>query len=243
MLKAIDIYVCDDEKAFIEEVTEKIISLAKGKVDCNVTSFLTGESLLKQCMQKKPNVVILDIDMPGMSGFQVAKSIQEVNKDVMIIFYTSHDDKVYQVFEYKPFWFVRKSCPEEFDKLFPKLLQQIEINEIIKNNLYNFHGDYESIEIDLNTVMYVESNKNHVVFIDKYKKPISVRCRMSTAEKQLSKYHFVRIQLGYLVNCRYISKVASTGVTLMNGKKLGIGRSKVEYVKDAFQKYVIGSML
>ena len=66
--------------------------------------------------------------MPELDGFEVAEKLQSSKKNALIIFITSHEDKVYQSWKYQPFWFVRKSHMEDLNVVFPLLCINLKIN-------------------------------------------------------------------------------------------------------------------
>ncbi len=59
----------------------------------------SGEEALRMALQSIPDLVLLDIEMPGMSGFEVCKAMKEMPllMDVPIIFITSHEDDEHEV--------------------------------------------------------------------------------------------------------------------------------------------------
>ncbi len=53
-------------------------------------------------------VVLLDINMEPMDGFQIAEQIAKSNSKILIVFVTSHEETVYDSFDYMPFYFTQK---------------------------------------------------------------------------------------------------------------------------------------
>ncbi|MBI3477191.1 MAG: response regulator transcription factor [Acidobacteria bacterium] len=50
---------------------------------------------LKQVIEHRPDIVLLDISMPGMSSFEAARLIEEHCKETRIVFLTMHEDQEY----------------------------------------------------------------------------------------------------------------------------------------------------
>jgi len=50
-----------------------------------------GESALAMILEHEPDVAVLDVDMPGMDGFEVARAVQERNLATGIVFLTMHN--------------------------------------------------------------------------------------------------------------------------------------------------------
>ena len=50
-----------------------------------------GEQALREIAKLAPDVVILDLSLPGMNGFEVAKEIRRLAPSTKIVFFTIHD--------------------------------------------------------------------------------------------------------------------------------------------------------
>lgn len=59
----------------------------------DVTYTGNGEKALEQFLRVKPDLVLLDINMPGMNGFEVAGKIREMDKHTLIFFLSDRSDK------------------------------------------------------------------------------------------------------------------------------------------------------
>jgi DNA-binding NarL/FixJ family response regulator len=58
-------------------------------------TYENGELALKGILKCKPDLVILDLNMPGMNGLEVLEKVREVNAEVKIILYTMYQEKVF----------------------------------------------------------------------------------------------------------------------------------------------------
>jgi DNA-binding NarL/FixJ family response regulator len=54
-----------------------------------------GEAALEQLREQRPDIVVLDLDMPGQDGFAVARRIREEGLPARIVFLTMHKDKLH----------------------------------------------------------------------------------------------------------------------------------------------------
>lgn len=238
MKENLKFYICDDNVDFLNELKNKINISVNDRRKCDIYTFENGEVLLKQFENVFADVVFLDINMPGMNGFEVASLLQTRKEDVLIVFVTSHEDKVYQAYEYHPFWFVRKSHMHDLNIVIPKILRKIDVEEERKRLIFNLKAENCTIGLDINTITYIESFRNDIIIHDRVKGDKRIRCKMADAEKQLYPMDIIRIQNGILVNCRYISKITSREVILTDETVLGLSRSKIDYVKEEYQKFV-----
>lgn len=235
----IKIAICDDENNFIKNIDYELRKqLDENRRTYQITSFNNGEDLIEYFNNQNIDAIFLDIDMPNMTGFEVAEKLQQVKRDVIIIFITSHEDKVYQSWEFQPFWFVRKSHMDDLRIVLPRLLVKVDSEREKEQYTVNLIAENRIVEINITTVQYIQSYNHCIILKDKYKKDNKVRCKMTDAEKQLYPFYFIRVQNSVLVNSRFISKITSRNVILHNGEEISISRNKLEYVKNEFQKYI-----
>ncbi|WP_052813754.1 response regulator [Shewanella sp. cp20] len=64
-----------------------------------IASALSGQEALALCDSFKPDLLLLDIEMPGMSGFEVCRQLksQSDTQDIAVIFVSAHNDEEQQV--------------------------------------------------------------------------------------------------------------------------------------------------
>lgn len=231
-------YICDDNSDFADRIKKEIDLYMNNKRNYETVVFNSGVVLLKQFDKQVADVVLLDIDMPEMNGFEVASLLQKRKEDILILFVTSHEDKVYQSYDYHPFWFIRKSHMHDLQVVIPKLLRKIDVEEERKRLTFNLKAENCVVEIDINTVIYIESYKNDIIIRDRVSGEKQVRCKITDVEKQLYPLNIIRIQNGILVNCRYISKITSREVILTDGTHFGLSRSKIDFVREEYQNFI-----
>lgn len=231
-------YICDDNRDFADRIKKEIDLYMNDRRNYETVVFNSGVALLKQFDKQAADVVLLDIDMPEMNGFEVASLLQKRKEDILILFVTSHEDKVYQSYDYHPFWFIRKSHMHDLQVVIPKLLRKIDVEEERKRLTFNLKAENYVVEIDINTVIYIQSYKNDIIIRDRVSGEKQVRCKITDAEKQLYPLNIIRIQNGILVNCRYISKITSREVILTDGTHFGLSRSKIDFVREEYQNFI-----
>lgn len=111
----INILLCDDEEKTLNRIGKYIDSVrSEIKYPIEITEYSNAESVLKrmQCSDEVSDILITDIDMPGISGMEMAQTIRDKQLDVLLIFMTAHSEYVFQSFEYAPFRYIRKEFME-----------------------------------------------------------------------------------------------------------------------------------
>mgnify|MGYP003132182763 CR=1 FL=1 len=79
-----------DDHALIREGLRQVIEQNK---DYHIIEADNGNDALRIIREKKPHIAILDIDMPGINGFEVAKRVHNEGISIDIIFLTMHKDE------------------------------------------------------------------------------------------------------------------------------------------------------
>lgn len=90
------ILIIDDEPLARQRLCSVIDELGSGEV---VAEGATGEQAVSLCQQYTPDVVLLDIRMPGMSGIEAAHHINKLREPPAIIFTTAYDEYAIRAFE------------------------------------------------------------------------------------------------------------------------------------------------
>ena len=88
MTQPMSIMVVDDEP-FIRDVMNEFLTMHGH----NVTSFGSGEDAVSELQSFKPDMVLLDIWMPGMSGLETLEKIRKENTSVGIVMLSAFGDE------------------------------------------------------------------------------------------------------------------------------------------------------
>lgn len=232
----IKIAVCDDENKICVNFRDKIISILK---DINITAevqiFDNAVCFFKELKQEKYHIVFLDIDMPNLSGLEIAEEMMNMINKPLLIFVTNQDALVYQSFQYHPFGFIRKGYfDDEIERIVISAIDTIQM----ENYYYLFRSESETVRMDISDVIYFESCQNYVIL---YTKNASYRYRetLTRIEIELSSRGFIRIHKGFLINQEAVFRIGADEVTLLNGVSLPIGRTNKEAVKQNLMRYIM----
>ena len=188
-----------------------------------------------QAMQKKaPEILLLDIDMPEISGMELAEQIFSSNMNTNVIFVTNRDDLVFQAIHYQPFRFIRKEkLNQELDEAICHLINKLEKDE----KMWEVQTKNGTEILALKNILYIESCK-HYLRIRHMDGECEMREKISNLEKWMSNYGFVQTHRSYLVNVRYMKMVRANEVELDNGEILSVSRDKAQEVKKKQMIYL-----
>lgn len=101
----IRVVIADDQEG-MRMVLRKMIGRVEGFTICAEAD--NGADALELVERHKPHVCFLDVEMPGMTGLECAKTIQDTDPHTIIVFATAHDDYMAQAFEVYAFDYMVK---------------------------------------------------------------------------------------------------------------------------------------
>ena len=114
------IAVCDDEKVQCTLLSDYLGDWGRGRgILTEVICFPSGESLLFAWEEEVFDLLILDIEMGGISGMALAEKIRKENEDIPILFVTGYDEYMAQGYEVAALHYLLK--PVHREKLFEVL--------------------------------------------------------------------------------------------------------------------------
>ena len=87
------ILLVDDSRSFLRAVRLFLDTLPEVKV---IGYAYNGRQALIKAQLLRPDLVLLDIDMPDMNGFEVARALQSRPQPPRIVFLSLHDDPAYR---------------------------------------------------------------------------------------------------------------------------------------------------
>lgn len=234
-----NIVICDDDQQLLSiintRVRDLLIKSSYSDFNYNISVFNNSALALKYCLNNEIGIVLLDIDMPGMNGFDIAEILKQRYKNVIIIFISNFDNYVYTSLKFRPFRFIRKSHMQE--ELSEALYSAL--NEILFNNEFIVLGNkYFNEKIFISTILYFESKRNYVEIVCANGKRYLYRDSIKNLEKQYSSYKFIRIHSGFLVNMKSIKRIYKSAALLEDGTELNVSRTYLNNVRNEYAKYI-----
>ncbi len=240
-VNGIHILIVDDE----QPARKKLRSFLKEEK--NIESIIEAENgveVAKLIQEKKPDLVLLDIQMPGMNGFEVIEAVG-VEKMPAVVFVTAYDQYALEAFEVQAVDYLLKPYDQErFKKSFNRALERIQFkNEnasLYQKLIDEIHAGKKYLQrIMVNTghrFFFIKTGE--VVFIsaeEKYvklhteKESYLIRDTMSAMEQRLDPAKFARIHRSCIVNIDFIKEMQSAShgdyiAILKNRTTLAISR-------------------
>jgi len=203
-----------------------------------------GEEAVEKINRLRPELVFLDIQMPGKTGFEVLENLEEgVNPDV--IFTTAFDEFALKAFEFDAIDYLLKPIePARLEQALKKLEEdQSSVDDKMQDNRIFGENDQVFVKdgnkywfIRLNTVRLFESIGNYVRIYFDQNKPLLLRS-LNALEERLDQNVFFRANRKHIINLRMIESIEpyfSGGilVKLKGGEKVEISRRQAVRFKE-----------
>jgi two-component system LytT family response regulator len=228
--------IIDDEKDALEGLKTLLIqSHPDIKVLAKCENAVQG---IREIAGHKPDLVFLDIEMPGKDGFFVAKELKSLEIDSTIIFVTAYDQYAIKAIKHAAFDFITKPIdPDELALAVTRFKSRNE-KEIIKEKLecLSNYLDKQHIRFSTNrgftlinpeSIVYCQAEGNYTELIINDDERIVVTQQIGQIEKQL-KQNFIRISRSYLLNVYYLkeynSKKKTVSLSIENLPELPVSR-------------------
>lgn len=222
------IAICDDQQIFVDRLKNLITDN-----EAEIYLFNTGDELLKS--EINFDIVLLDIEMPGIDGLGTAAELYKRNKKTLLLFITSHREYLTKGYEFRAFRYVLKSEPDEFVR------QNIQdaIEEYRNYDFYitvNYKGTVAKV---LSTqIIYIES-LGHTITIHTENKDYIGQNKFKDICDLLAQHGFVQCHKSYMVNMRCIESIEKNScINIINGVKIPIGRKYNANIIDSYLEFM-----
>ena len=228
--------MCDDEPIFRKQVRDSIATcelLPKGQ---DISLFATGADLI-ECHSKHPfDIIFLDIHMERISGLEAGKMIRDFDRDVIVIFVTSHEQHTFESFKIEIFDYLMKPVSDEdiFDVLRRALMKYKERHHIIEVSQKD-----TLTKVDVSDIIYIEGHGNRIKLVTKDGEPASY-CLGSLSDYniRLSQYGFIRCHQNCLINMNYIKRIEKSSIITVYGQEVKMSVRKRQCCIDAFSDFL-----
>lgn len=225
------IAICDDEQSQIEYIASLVEKwIGQSDYCCDVRTFPSAEAFLYEYEESKDyDILLLDVEMRGMSGIDLAKRIRRDSIRAEIVFITSHFEFCGEGYEVDALHYLVKPVSEE--KLAAVLSKAAEKLSLEPPSVV-ITCDSETIKLYEADILYVESFLHYIVIHTKDRE-YKIKESISAFEAKLSE-NFYRTHRSYIVSLQHIVRISRQMVSLENGAELPLARGKYDDINRAY---------
>lgn len=231
------IAVCDDDTNAVQ--THKQITqncLKKCKSAGEITVYTDSANLLYDITEDGFyfDLILLDIEMPGTNGMELAQKIKPCLPNVKIIFITSHIEYAIDAFELSVFRYVPKDDMET--RLPAAITDAVRLIALEEGQTYTIRTNSRLEKIPYKEIYYIERDGKNAG-ITTAAGVSKVRKSLQQVYEELDAEEFIYIDRGCIVNMIHIMQVRDGMAVLKNGAELPISRSHLQGVKEQINAY------
>lgn len=214
---------------YVEKYVKQYNLIIKTEVFHNPNDFLTSYN-------EGFDLVILDIEMPGLNGIETARELRRIDPSVILMFVTNMAQYALQGYEVEAIDYAIKPVTyADFALKLQKAFRYIQRNHDKKVVIHTQEG---IVSLKMSDIFYIEVVRHYLIYHTLYGE-YKVRGVMKEVEKQFQNHHFVRSNHCYLINLKYVVAIEGNEARVQ-GHALQISRSKKKDFMLAFTRYMGG---
>jgi len=229
--------VCDDDIMQRDIVAQYIGQWGRLRgVSVEVTSFESAEAFLMYWEEepKSFDLAVLDVQMKGMTGVELATRIRKKDKRMALIFLTGLMDGVFRGYELHALRYWSKplslsDCHETMDLVLEHLEKKQEL-------LPAYAEDRRVVWLDMRDIIYLQT-ATYATCIHTAEQAYTYRGSLTHVAQMLNDKMFVRVSRSHIVNMTHVSVFSRTTVTMKNGERFDISYKQKEIVRSALMDY------
>ncbi|MCD8143250.1 MAG: LytTR family DNA-binding domain-containing protein [Clostridiales bacterium] len=228
--------IVDDSRKDTEKMIEYLEQfIAETKVSLSPVCFETASTFFA-AFTGQFDLVIFDIDMPGMNGVEAARLLRKLDSDVVIMFVTNLPQYALDGYEVDAVDYVLK--PVSYGNFCLKLRKALRYVDRNRESRLLLHTTEGVVSVVPREILYVESELHYLTY-HTFDQTYRVRGTLTEAENNLQSPSFARCNNSCLVNLRHVSAILRDDVQVGTAL-LKISRSRKKEFLEQFTRYLGG---
>ena len=232
------IAICDDDKEAVKSHGDIVKDCMRScGIGYEIAAYTQSSNLLSDITDDHffYDLILLDIEMPGMTGMELSEKIKPHLPNVKIIFITSHIEYAIDAFELSIFRYVPKS--DLSNRLVSAVVDAAKLIELEAGREYIIQAARRMEKIPYKDIFYIRRDGGKNSMICSRLGISKVRKSLQQIFDELQAQEFIFIDRGYIVNIIQIMKVSDSMAYLKNGETLPISRSHLQEVKKQINRF------
>jgi len=215
MISSYKVLIVDDEPKGIRLIKNHLERHRECKIIGAVSS--VDEAILSMS-EEIPDLILLDIDMPGKNGFDLVKAMERMHIYTTVVFVTAYEQYALEAIKHSAFDYILKPIrASEFDemlvkyreKLSKELMQQEAtsmLNNLQKSEKLRFNQKGQTVFINPEDILYCKANGNYTVLYLDQDKTETVSHHLKEVQLLLGK-DFQRLGRSTIFNKSFLVKI------------------------------------
>lgn len=247
-------YIIDDEEHAALLLRDKLLDVTD--YFDNIEIFIKPVLAYQAIIDKRPDLIFSDIEMPLIKGIDLHKKISNLN--IPFIYVTAYSSFTFEAIKLQAFDYIMKPVKEEeLEETIKRFIlsaePKIENEEIRNSTQLSFYELMQKQKeritvstsegvffISMEDIVKIEALNNYSCIYLKDKSALVASKTLKHFETQLTGFGFIRTHKSYLVNMVFIERLLSSegGQLLLNtGESVDVTREKATEIKEWFSAY------
>ena len=228
------IAICDDNEKQISELRRLLDEWSADKpFALSIEEYISAEGFLFSYSDKPCDLLLLDIEMRGLNGMELAKRLRSNGDMLPIVFITGYSDYIAEGYDVEALHYLLKPVAKQ--KLFAVLDKYVEKRSVKADELLIETAD-GATHISDDRITYIEAfgRKTALHLSD----DTIIDCTMSISKFSAMQVNgFVSSHRSYIVNLRYIRTIGRTALILDSGEEIPLSRRLYSEVNRRFIEF------
>lgn len=195
---------CDDMKKDRESIMISLSQIEdKWGEEFELSSFSSGESLCDDITKNHYDIILLDILMNGIDGIETATRIRTMGEENLIIFISSYDERIKELFDFRTIAFIDK--PLETSKLEKALSKAYSILKKDSETFFSYSSRGSSVHIPIKDIIYFESRRNEIIMYTTKGQEVFYNTLLSVWDSVKDLNQFIMPHRSFIFNLNHVS--------------------------------------
>ena len=227
------VWICDDEPqqaGFLQRLTADWAKRRAFKL--HITQYHSAEELLfAYDADKRVDILLLDIELPGISGMELARRVRQSDRQLQIVFVSGYSDYLADGYEVEALHYLLKPVSaQKLDAVLDRALERLDA----RGRSLLVESDEGLGRLPLSEIRWLEVMGNYVTI--HAGRDYTLRKPLKDLEPLLDE-SFFRTGRSFLVNLRFVKEVTRTQVTLTDASTVPLSRRRYDAIHHAIISY------
>lgn len=228
------IAVCDTALQDGQETVGTVQQLAAElRLEVTVDLFRAARPLYDTMKEKPYDLVLLETEIGGVNGIELARKLRFLYEDVGFIFVTSREEYALAAYSVFPYGYLLKRLT--YRKLYEPFRFAVR-NRCRQPALMFRTVEGGEVAVFENDLMYIEVFGNE---LDLHCKTGVMHCygSLASAQESLPESRFYRSHRNFIVNMQYVQKIERFAFGMINGDKVTVAKNRYTEAREIFERY------
>lgn len=230
----IRIATIEDEKVIQEEICQAIVSVTNHKEEIKVDSYFSAEDYF--LADKDYELVITDIELPGISGLELGRKVRQMNPEVYLVFLTSYSEFASESYIIEAYQYILK---KDMQERLPALVDKVVARIKKENSEFFWIGNSRDIKkIYYKEIIYIKKIKG-----SKYAEYVTAdgmytaRLSLNQVFEKIKNNGFILADRAHVVNVNHVKRLRGNTIYMDNGEEIEVSRVQSLQVKEKIAEY------